>query len=471
MKRAFWIIAAIIILPNLLMNALGLVIFTSRAFINLDYFVVAVIVAIFGVKPGRLLLPIIFLLDLVFSISPAWNFNFKSALRSMADVFYLPAAYWIPIALGTVAIVILVSEGLLLLVRSRSKQPSIRARIWTTVSLLAIGGFLVVADAAFQPALVREEGPAPTGIEFNLASSGANDLRIALMAADAGSDGAPILVDSATSELHRLIGEQPDELPSHIVLVLDESWGLPHDTRLGDFVLEPLRDAVRRTAGAHLRYGRVPFQGPTVSGELRELCFRRVLSLHPDVSGFSAACLPALLESKGYTTESVHGFAPAMFSRNIWYPKLRFQRIVFGPDLVRDGVTDRCGFVFPGICDTAAWGWLTHQIHPEGKQFIYWLTLSAHLPLPSHPDWVPDSEPHCPAIAALKGHDAACDLMRVHRQLFQAIASSIDHGLLSDSLLIIVGDHSPPFVQPGLRALFDDQHAPLVEIRVPPARR
>lgn len=300
---------------------------------------------------------------------------------------------------------------------------------------------------------------------MNLAGSGLNDLRIALRTAQAEGAILPEDAEAASAEITAALAGGESDAPSNVILIVVESWGSGVDPELDALVLEPLARAVSQIPGARLRQGRVPFAGSTVPGEIRELCGRKVLTTRPRLEAIADDCLPRLLKRHGgYTTLAVHGFAPAMFSRNAWYPELGFDTIAFAPELTKAGARERCGVAFPGICDREAWHWIASEIRAPGRHFVYWLTLSGHLPLPRSPAWRAPEESRCRTINVA---DGVCDLLLVHRALFEALAESAIGGDLADTLIVAVGDHSPPFLQASNRALFESGHVPFVSLRLP----
>ena len=74
-----------------------------------------------------------------------------------------------------------------------------------------------------------------------------------------------------------------------------------------------------------------------------------------------------------------------MFERQAWYPKVGFNKEIFGDQLVKR--TKRvCGSAFKGACDADLAPVIedpSRKASISGKpRFIYWLTLNTHIPVP-----------------------------------------------------------------------------------------
>lgn len=130
---------------NLLPQALGLFAFTTRALLNLDYFLVAAATLLLGPRVLRLAVPTVLTLDLLFSLAPAWHFQMGAALQSLANLALLPAYFWLPIAAALLAVVFLVAEGVFRL--WRHVLPSLpQRRAMAVGAVLAVGGGIAVMD-------------------------------------------------------------------------------------------------------------------------------------------------------------------------------------------------------------------------------------------------------------------------------------------------------------------------------------
>ena len=132
----------------------------------------------------------------------------------------------------------------------------------------------------------------------------------------------------------------------------------------------------------------MPFQGPTTSGEGRELCQTRMGAY---VAQGTAAqlerCLPLRMRRMGYRTLALHGFSGEMYDRKDWYPKMGFEDIWFHDRLQEAGVPD-CDGTFKGNCDDAVATWLGTRLQQPGDAplFVHWVTLSCALaPLAAGP--------------------------------------------------------------------------------------
>ena len=78
----------------------------------------------------------------------------------------------------------------------------------------------------------------------------------------------------------------------------------------------------------------------------------------------------------------MHGFTKKMFDRQHWYPLIGFQELIFREELSTK-LKGVCGSAFPGNCDTEVASYIGDLIAARRSQrlFIYWMTLTAHLPV------------------------------------------------------------------------------------------
>lgn len=239
-----------------------------------------------------------------------------------------------------------------------------------------------------------------------------------------------------------------------ILLVMVESMGLHRDTGVREWLRAGLVDA-----GMSARYEvverQLPFRGATVAGELRGLCglagdYR---SITPELAG---RCLPARLAAQGWHSVGLHGFSGNMFDRRDWWPRIGLQQIEFGEELSPSGAR-RCGGAFRGACDTD----LVQRAGTElrrSRQFVYLLTLNSHLPVPIEAGVSPDAQARCDA--AHTGRDV-CQLIAIQHALLRSLHDML-LGLDDTPLVLLVGDHAPPFVGTALRDQFIVDRVPAV---------
>jgi phosphoglycerol transferase MdoB-like AlkP superfamily enzyme len=247
--------------------------------------------------------------------------------------------------------------------------------------------------------------------------------------------------------------------------VVVESLGEFLDRNLNDYQLEPLL-RLKDQVGVRVQTGAVGFEGSTVPGELRELCGIRLLTVNPSVSVLQTeTCLPRTFHNLGYRTTAIHGFLGTLFSRNRWYPSLGFDDIWFAPELDRKiKNAKRCGIAFHGLCDTEIWNLIEKLVtrKPPTNQFIYWITLSAHLPIENLPT---ESQKHCNGFEVMARHPDLCSLVLKQRELFSRIAKSIGEKKINNTRILIVGDHAPPFLDARVRSFSDPANVPFIDIQ------
>jgi phosphoglycerol transferase MdoB-like AlkP superfamily enzyme len=197
-----------------------------------------------------------------------------------------------------------------------------------------------------------------------------------------------------------------------------------------------------------------------VNGEMRELCGIRSTSIRlPDPQIPLQDCLPHRLVALGYRTTAIHGYRGSMFNRLNWYPLAGFEHTWFDRDLLDLlGHSSRCGSTFPGVCDGDIAGLIGRELDasPDARQFIYWMTLNAHLPIFATTD--PRAAADCNASAVMRDDEQQCRLVKLHRLVMQALADMM--ASRRDTGLVIVGDHAPAFVSGERRHHLSPDHVP-----------
>ena len=245
----------------------------------------------------------------------------------------------------------------------------------------------------------------------------------------------------------------------HLILVIVEAMGQPLDPALRQqlFGRWSRRDITDRYT---VRFGSTPYYGSTTSGEIRELCGR-----WGDYSGLIGAadanCLPARLRTRGYETTAMHSFVGSLFDRERWYPNIGFDHMVFRDTLAKAGATE-CPGVFPGVCDRDVPAIIARRLkQAQRPQFLYWLTVNSHLPVPAAAQLrTDDCLEHHPDFPMQNG--SICRLATVIRAVDDSLARVISAPDFPESDILIVGDHMPPFFDHGSRSQFDPDHVPWI---------
>ncbi len=236
-----------------------------------------------------------------------------------------------------------------------------------------------------------------------------------------------------------------------MLMVLVESLGLHRDVGIQAWLHGQLTDPLRQ-GSYQVTERRVAFKGNTTAAELRTLCL-----LADDYRSLDAStaktCIPAQLVAAGWHTVALHGFTGNMFDRHRWWPMMGLQKILFAEQLV-PADTRRCGLVFRGLCDADLLDRAIAEL-AQPRSFVYALTLNTHLPLPATP--VPaDLLPLC--ISANTG-TAVCEMVAAHGALLSQLATRLGQ-LKPRPLVVIAGDHAPPYSLRAEREQFDQQSVP-----------
>lgn len=335
---------------------------------------------------------------------------------------------------------------------------------YLSAALLA-AGLLVGAWQAFRLPLAFTSTPHLAVAISAIAAAAGLDYAVSLQTNGAYGRlaGANTPFSSATDQVDLLAHADGSR---HIILVMVEAMGQPTDPALRRQLFG--RWAQGDVAARYtVRYGTTPYYGSTTSGELRELCGR-----WDDYAAVSAAadprCLPARMRRRGYETSAVHSFTGAFFDRELWYPHIGFDHLIFRDALSREGARPCLG-VFPGVCDRDVPAILARKLEGATRpQFLYWLTVNSHLPVPAA---APLGTENClerhPGFAIRNG--GICRLATVIEEVNDALARVLVAPGFPDADILIVGDHMPPFFDHGSRAQFDPGQVPWILLTRRPA--
>lgn len=238
----------------------------------------------------------------------------------------------------------------------------------------------------------------------------------------------------------------------NVVLVIVESLGYMTDPAKRARIDEPL-SATSVTRKYAVSSGTATYYGSTTSGEMRELCETR--AFYSDYAPkFGYSCLPELLHQRGYNSLAVHAFSGGMFERDQWYPRVGFDKELFGSELVKK--TGRvCGSAFRGACDSDLAPVIAQEARkfaPADKpRFIYWLTLNTHIPVAPG-----DARTNfnCASPKNPFGQATVCRMAELWHDLFGAVAQLALNPAIGPADILVVGDHAPPLWSKRGRSMF-----------------
>lgn len=250
--------------------------------------------------------------------------------------------------------------------------------------------------------------------------------------------------------------------PEKIVLIIIESYGLFKNRDIQNYMIKEFNDSinVKKTVLS----GEIPFAGATTSGEIRELCGIKgdyKLALR----NFDASqCLPNRLKRIGYDTSGFHYYYRSAFNRSVWWPIIGLNDLNFLDAYRKKSGADLCGGFLNGGCDKDLIDDLfAFSDGADEKTFSYGLTLNSHLPIHDNKYILKVDVAEINQIQKLP--DSINSLVSSWRVVMKAVSDNINSRPNSDMLIVIVGDHSPPFLLSKYRGLFSDTHVPYIIVK------
>ncbi|MDH0863261.1 hypothetical protein [Mitsuaria sp. GD03876] len=432
--------------------ATGNLSFEERPLFNLDL-VVAAIVACFSTWLG------------LAALGGAW---IAEGLRAAAKNYHFMSVFDFVdagrfaslLSLGQFVTVASVAAAAVLLLCAWTVLRQARGRPRLALALAAALLVLPLLDGVNGSLRVAGLGADQSLVPMNVAGSPAwnilNGLRAGLY-----SDAAPRPSEDPAA-FHRMRDWHAAHPGRSVLLVLVESMGLPRSSSLAAWLAGRL-DTPALRGRWRLSAGSEPFSGNTTSGELRVLCgLRGHYSRLTDA--LAAGCLPAQWRRDGMTAAALHGFHLRMFDRRDWWPRIGLEP---WNGRVREGSVPEvgCNRAFPGLCDRPLLREAVAQAGEAPGRFIYALTLDTHLPVPT------PAAPIDPVLATYcedtRTPLTACEFVARVGGVLDTLAVEL---AASDAtpLVVVVGDHSPPFAERANRDAFDPSRVPLFVLEPAP---
>lgn len=262
-------------------------------------------------------------------------------------------------------------------------------------------------------------------------------------------------VNGATADLFNVTNKNSY---NNVLLIVNESWGVPIDNKIQEDTLSPLfNDSVI----VDVERSELDFEGFTIAGELRELCRKASIhfNLKNQIEGFED-CLPNRYKELGYHTVAVHGALGLMYDREYWYPRAGFEQMLFRDQGLN--IPDSRCYSFPGNCDSDIAARVVEQFIINDKLFLYWLTLNTHAIYDERDLKIDLFDCNQHDIAA---DTAACRNLKLQKQFFYTLSKMIANPALSGTKVIVVGDHEPPIIL-GEEQIFVPSKIPVITFSI-----
>lgn len=426
----------LIVLPNIFFLMLAWFTNTARPIVDLDYFIVAMLLVI-PVRLvrwiGILLFWLAVLFDSLMFVMQLFPFmDFSGALYLTPFVLKAPLLYKI-----TCLVLLLYIIGMPMLLGRFCKKTNFFHVALFCVPLAVIGYFTGHLQYHYRTlynnnAFGRDNFYYVKS-QFSLYRSNQADAFIR------ESSVVPVFsqlkFDRAANHLMRPQSQR-------ILFIMNESWGQPKNSALQEVILSNL--LAERSQFEYWEIGHFPFVGATVQGEIRELCGLSVKGFalkHTSAKQLSE-CLPNKFKQQGYATIAMHGASSLLYDRSNWYPKAGFSQLLSGEKMMGKPTC----LAFNGVCDNALFGNVQQSFATHEKLFFYWMTLTSHADYPEQDLF--NHRLQCEEYGLPK-ETSLCRNFSLQTQFFDGLAELIKQPEMRGVEVIVVGDHSPPVMNLG----------------------
>ena len=256
-----------------------------------------------------------------------------------------------------------------------------------------------------------------------------------------------------------------DSLGNQLIILI-ESWGLINDS-ITQKALQSYFSANITKKGYRYQWGRSPFYGPTSSAEIRQLIGvtgKYEYFVHHKTDTNSLYSIFDYKNKQGYSTYGFHSFSGNMFNRVVWWKNIGIQHRNFKENYLSENSNGSKKIVaespFPSINDIDMFDYMLTKTNTNNKIFSYLLTENTHLPFKIK---VIENEPVSTfKISNLAISDEAQNQLKLIKNTISTFIEKIDSNKWNK--IIIIGDHSPPYLDKRDRSYYSKKLVPFVLI-------
>lgn len=451
------LICIIPVLFNIIVYSFSIFIFMDRAIFVVEYFILFAFAKF--IKPLLLaaLFAFLFFLDMVLSIAPGFYLKETGLRDTLSSLFDINASYLLAIVIMVISIFV-ISYFFFKKIPKHDTNNNFR-NFTLPILILATAFFIIAADRVASPNEAKDEYESMVNVNISSIIS-----RRVVLDFVFHKIGSPIPtaynVPSATSRVFNFLRDEKElkhKAVNNIVLVVVESLTYFHEENANKLVWQGLNQE-KIKENYNIIYGDVPHSGPTVAGELRELCQISIQTVAPKVDLLPIEdCLPNIAANWADRSIAFNGFSRHMFDAATWYSGIGFDTTYFIDDLMREYENvPTCGTTFHAICDEFMADRILREMrnHVDETKFIYWMTFQGHLPLKTIPE--NDFRLDC-SLSQSSKVPQLCLSIETNNKVIEKIASIASSPEGRNSIYIIVGDHAPPFLSKSIRkhVIFD----------------
>jgi len=203
----------------------------------------------------------------------------------------------------------------------------------------------------------------------------------------------------------------------NIILIVVESLGASSLDPKSNFGYRELTNDYR--SFSLMRRGLIPFHGSTTWAGIRERYGRE--GTYPLSENQLTNSFINEFKHQEFYTLGIHSYRGSMFERSYWWPREGFQETVFMENRINQYPLDYGALI--GLNDEAMLEGEIRRATSKSPYFMYFLTSNTHFPTSEDPNKF---------------------LENALFRLLSKIDLLVKDGTLTDTDLIIVGDHAPP---------------------------
>jgi hypothetical protein len=449
---------SILLILNFIGYAFSLVSGSGRGIVNIDYLLLLFL-------PNKALSVVFlfftFLIDLFISYASVFRFtpisfiensklafNFDYRYNIIAVIFFFPV----------LSALMIVCKKITNIVCVYNKGKMLAGSVFLSI--------LIISDAslgAFYSNGLKYNSFFPNPLKINVSTSGFAYLAGEVRERHFLSRDDQMKSKSAASAIGLALNNVEVEFyPKKIALIIIESYGSVRNKEIQNYLLEEFDGSIK--VKKSIRSGEIPFSGATTSAEMRELC-----GIHGDYRSAmhnfdSSQCLPNRLTRLGYHTSGFHYYYRSAFNRAVWWPHVGLNDSRFLDAHQQKPDVELCGGFLNGGCDKDLIDDLFASMDgSDTKTFSYGLTLNSHLPV--HNNRYISQLGTSEIYRIGKPPDSIDALVRSWRVVLKSISNNINARPDLEMLVVIVGDHPPPFLMPRDRGLFSNTHVPYIILK------